>query len=274
MMQSADFELYRDILLKNSGIFLTPEKEYLLTTRVTPLCKTLGFSTLEEYTNHIRKTMNPDAINMVVEAMTTNETSFFRDIKPFNFLRERAFPYLLRERANQKKIRIWSAACSTGQEAYSMAMILQDMSEKFSGWSIEIFGTDIASHVVKKATAGEYNNFEIQRGLSMPVILKNFEQRDNMWYIKDHLKKGIRFQKFNLLQNPSHLGKFDIIFCRNVLIYFNPETKSTVLKNLQSCLASDGVLALGSSENIMGLKTELSPIPDAHGFYSQKPLAL
>lgn len=274
MMHAADFELYRDILLKHSGIHLTPEKEYLLTTRITPLCKTLGFATLEEYTKNLRQTMAADSINMVVEAMTTNETSFFRDIKPFTFLKTRALPYLLQARQRERKIRIWSAACSTGQEAYSIAMTFQEMGDKFEGWNIEIVGTDIASHVVKKATAGEYNNFEIQRGLSMPVILKNFEQRDNLWYIKDHLKKGVKFQKFNLLQNPSHLGKFDIIFCRNVLIYFNPETKSAVLKNLQSCMSEDGILALGSSENIMGLKTSLVSIPDAHGFYSQKPLTL
>lgn len=273
-MHAADFELYRDILLKHSGIHLTPEKVYLLNTRISPLCKTLGYATLEEYTKHLRQTMSLESINMVVEAMTTNETSFFRDQKPFIFLKQKAFPYLLQARQNVKKIRIWSAACSTGQEAYSIAMLINEMGDKFAGWTVEIVGTDIASHVVKKATAGEFNNFEIQRGLAMPMILKNFEQRDNMWFIKDHLKKNVRFQKFNLLNSPSLLGKFDIIFCRNVLIYFNPETKMTVVKNLQTALVDDGILGLGSSENIMGLKTEMSPIPDAHGFYTRKPLPL
>lgn len=274
MMQTADFQLYQDILQKHSGIYLTPEKEYLLTTRITPLCKTLGFETFDDYTRHIRTSPDPESINMIVEVMTTNETSFFRDLKPFQYLKNTIIPHFIKARAAEKRLKIWCAASSTGQEPYSIAMTLNDMAGNMPGWGYDILGTDIADHVIQKSIMGEYNNFEIQRGLPMPTILKYFTQSGDNWTIKPDLKKSVRFKKFNLLDNPARLGKFDIIFCRNVLIYFSPETKLSVLKNLYECLADDGILILGSCENVMSEKSGFVSFENMHGFYAKKPLDL
>lgn len=269
MMQQADFEFYRDILQKHSGIFLSPDKEYLLTTRITPLCKTLGFETLEAYTQHLRRESRPQDIGTVVEAMTTNETSFFRDGKPFQYLRNDILPALHEWRKDRRRLRIWSAASSTGQEAYSIAMTISGMGARFDGWQVEILGTDIADSVLRKARDGIYNNFEIQRGLSMPAIVKNFVQKDGHWVIRDELKRHVTFRKFNLLDNPAVLGTFDIIFCRNVLIYFNQETKLKVLRGLGAGLAPDGVLVLGSCENPLTDKSGFRPLENMHGCYGR-----
>jgi chemotaxis protein methyltransferase CheR len=267
MMAQMDFEFYRDLLQKNSGIHLTPDKEYLLTTRITPLCKTLGYADLDEYTRHLRSKPEPVSIAAVVDAMTTNETSFFRDGKPFQHLKSDILTRLIEARAETKKLRIWSAACSTGQEAYSIAMTLNEMGDKLAGWSIEILGTDIADHVLQKARSGEYNNFEIQRGLPMPMTVKYFTQKNGQWVIKDELRRRTDFKKFNLLENPARLGVFDIIFCRNVLIYFNQETKLQVLKNIRSVMAADGMLLLGSCENVLSDKSGFRPVENMHGCY-------
>jgi chemotaxis protein methyltransferase CheR len=266
-VNTEDFTFYRDILQGHSGIFLTPEKTYLLTTRLMPLCKTLGFETLDDYTGHIRRRLDDTDLNMIIGAMTTNETSFFRDVKPFHYLKHNILPGFLQRRGPGKRGRIWSAACSTGQEAYSIAMTVREGVEKSQAPQCDIIGTDIADHVLKKAQDGEYNNFEIQRGLSMPMIVRNFTQKDQNWVVKDDLKTMVRFKKFNLLDHMAKLGQFDIIFCRNVLIYFNPETKLKVLQSIYAAMPPDGVLLLGSCENVMSEKTHFTPLENMHGVY-------
>lgn len=149
-------------------------------------------------------------------------------------------------------------------------MIIRDMEEKFSGWTIEILGTDIADHVLHKARAGEYNNFEIQRGLPMPMIVRHFLQKDGQWVIKDELRRHTEFKKFNLVENPARLGMFDIVFCRNVLIYFNQDTKLQVLKNLRSVMAPDGVLLLGSCENALSDRSGFRAVENMHGCYMRE----
>lgn len=266
-MNEHDFKFYQDVLQQESGIFLSPDKTYLLNTRLTPLCKTLGFDTLEDYTQHLKSSGDRGALNMVIEAMTTNETSFFRDVKPFQHLKSGILPRLLERRGDLRRLRIWSAACSTGQEAYSIAMTLKEVSVQSVGWQFDIIGTDIADHVLKKAQEGRYNTFEIQRGLSMPQIVRHFDQRDQDWVIKEELRKMVQFKRFNLLEPATRLGNFDIIFCRNVLIYFNAETKLRVLKSLHASMANDGVLLLGSCENIMSDRSGFMPLENMHGVY-------
>lgn len=267
-MNEQDFKFYQDFLQAESGIFLSSEKTYLLNTRLMPLCKTLGFETLEEYTQHLKSSNDKAARSMVIEAMTTNETSFFRDIKPFQNLKNSILPYFFEKRADShKKLRIWSAACSTGQEAYSVIMTLKDVSAKAPDWNYEILGTDIADHVLQKAKEGRYNTFEIQRGLSMPQIVRYFDQRDQDWVIKDELRRMAQFKPFNLLEPATRLGTFDIIFCRNVLIYFNADTKLKVLKSLYNALAPDGLLLLGSCENVMSDRSGFVTFGDMHGVY-------
>lgn len=266
-MNEQDFRFYQEILQAESGICLSADKIYLLNTRLTPLCRTLGFETLEDYTRHLKTAVDRMALTQMIEAMTTNETSFFRDVKPFQHLKGKILPDLLARRGDMRRLRIWSAACSTGQEAYSVAMTLKEAVQPDSGWQIDIRGTDIADQVLQKAITGRYNNFEIQRGLSMPQIVRHFEQSGGDWVIKDELRRMVKFSYFNLLESPARLGRFDIIFCRNVLIYFNAETKLKVLKALHGALADDGVLLLGSCENAMSDKSGFQSCPEMHGVY-------
>lgn len=269
-MNKDDFKFYHDFLLARSGLFLTAEKTYLLETRLKPLSRTLGFDDLAAYTRYLRQEKSEEALTAVIEAMTTNETSFFRDIKPFHHLRHDFLPYFFEKRAAQKRLRLWSAAASSGQEAYSIAMILREMADKISGWNIDILGTDIADTVLQQARRGEYNNFEIQRGLSMPMIVRHFHQTGASWTIKDELRRMVSFRKFNLLDPVAPLSCFDLIFCRNVLIYFSPEKKLQVLQSLATALMPDGILILGSCEGAMGEQSGFMPHPAMHGAYVKK----
>ncbi len=266
-MNEQDFKFYQDTLQARAGIFLTPEKVYLLNTRLTPLCRTLGFDTLEDYTRHLKSVTDKSALTQMIEAMTTNETSFFRDVRPFQHLKENILPALMACRGDMRRLRIWSAACSTGQEAYSIAMTVREHLPEKAGWKVDIIGTDIADHVLAQAQSGLYNNFEIQRGLSMPQIVRHFDQKGNDWVIKDELRRMVQFSHFNLLDNPAKLGRFDVIFCRNVLIYFSAETKLKVLRTLYNSLHEDGVLLLGSCENVMSAQSGFASCPDMYGVY-------
>lgn len=272
-MTEDDFKFYQTLLLTRSGMHLPAEKTYLLETRLTPIGKTLGHDTLPAYTDFLRRHGRACDHDAVIEAMTTNETSFFRDIKPFQHLRQDLLPLFFARRAEQKKLRLWSAAASTGQEAYSIAIILAELAQARPGWHFDILGTDISETVLHKARSGAYNNFEIQRGLSMPTIIRHFRQHDSNWIIRDELRAMVDFKKFNLLDNPARVGLFDIVFCRNVLIYFTPEAKLRVLKSLYNALPEDGVLFLGSCENIMGDRSGFTALPAIHGAYVKKTAA-
>lgn len=269
-MNDDDFAFYQKILLDRSGLAITTEKIYLLNARLGPLSQSLGFKDLNSFTADLRKNLHPQNLARVVEAMTTNETSFFRDIKPFDYLRQFLLPYYMQERAGTKKIRIWSAACSTGQEPYSIAMIARDLMKKSPDWRFEIVATDLSDDVLDKAKRGEYNHFEIQRGLSMPVIVQNFTQKGQIWAIKDEVRSMVSFSKFNLIEDTRRLGVFDVIFCRNVLIYFNLDGKLKVLKALENNLCDDGSLFLGSCENIHSDRTGFEQIADKYGLYIKK----
>lgn len=266
-MNEQDFKFYQDTLQSRAGIFLTPEKVYLLNTRLTPLCRTLGFNSLEDYTRHLKTAADKAALSQMIEAMTTNETSFFRDMRPFQHLKDTILPDLMARRGDMRRLRLWSAACSTGQEAYSIAMVVNEKMPADTGWKVDIIGTDIAENVLTQAAAGIYNNFEIQRGLSMPQIVRNFTRQGQDWVIRDELRRMVHFSHFNLLENPARLGRLDVIFCRNVLIYFSAETKLKVLRALHNALSDDGVLLLGSCENVMSEKSGFVSCPDMYGVY-------
>ena len=263
-----DFVFYKDLLYKRSGLSLTPEKSYLLIARLTPLARTRGCDSLEAFTALMKTQPDENYIKQIVEAMTTNETLFFRDNKPYAMLKSHVLPYFLRQRDTKKSLRIWSAACSTGQEPYSLAMTVKDFFQP--GWRAEILGTDISTEVLERAGKGIYTSFEVQRGLPAPMLLKHFTQADTSWAIKDDLKSMVNFQYLNLLDKTDHLGTFDIIFCRNVLIYFDVPTKTKVLDALSRRLAPDGVLFLGACETVMGLDLPLELLPNFNGMYVLK----
>ncbi len=205
--------------------------------------------------------------------MTTNETSFFRDNKPFDTFRKEILPQILERKAATKQLRIWSAAASTGQEAYSLAMLLRDEGARLAGWKIEIVGTDISEAALRQARSGVFSHFEVQRGLPAQMLVKNFEKVDGSWRISAALRAMVQFRQFNLLENLSPLGSFDAVFCRNVLIYFDIETKAQVLAAIARRMTDQGVLFLGGAETVLGITDLLEPVPGSRGVYRSVPPA-
>ena len=256
-MNDEDFRFYQRLLLEKSGLSLTPDKTYLLTTRLEPVAKSLGLKGLAEFTAMLRA--KPDAHNtdLVVQAMATKETSFFRDMTPFTRLKTHILPELVKRNARTKVVHIWSAGCSTGQEPYSIAMVVREFFRAHPGWSVHIVATDISEDALAHAREGLYSEFDIQRGLSMKLMLEHFKIENMKWRANDDLRRLIRFAPFNLLQPMAVLGKFDVIFCRNVLIYFDTETKKSVLDRLADRLYPDGHLFLGACEAAIGLTSKL-----------------
>lgn len=269
-MEERIFKIYEDFLRKESGLVVTMEKVYLLESRLNPIAKKHNLADLTELANKIKTKTNKAIEKEVMEAMTTNETSFFRDMRPFDNLEKVILPYFIKNRASTKKLRIWSAACSSGQEVYSIAMILKEWEAKLPGWNIEIVASDISKDIIDKAEAGIYTQFEVQRGLPIQRLVKFFDQKDDKWVIKDELKAKIKFKEANLLQDMSAMGNFDIVFCRNVLIYFNRETKGQVLDNIRKRMPDDGVLLLGGAETVLGITETFTPMAGQSGMYIVK----
>ena len=255
-MNTTDFEYLAAFLMKRSGMSLRPEKEYLVNSRLIPVARSVDLNSIEELVQALREGRNSELERIVTEAMTTNETLFFRDKTPFEELKDVLLPALTRARAEERRLRIWCAAASTGQEPYSIAMVLHDAVPSLQNWDVEIVATDISHEVLKRSEEGLYSQFEVQRGLPIQLLIKHFQQCGAEWQIKDHLRERIRFQYLNLLSNFSHLGKFDIVFCRNVLIYFDIETKRDVLDRIKRTMADDGYLLLGAAETVMGITGE------------------
>lgn len=268
-MNVSDFELIARILKDRSGLALTKEKAYLLESRLNPVARKHSFAGFDELCQAIRKGGNEQLLVDVTEAMTTNESFFFRDQKPFDLFKDVALPHLLEKRAAQKKIRIWSAACSSGQEPYTLAMLLKENAAKIAGWTIDIVATDLSNEILDKAREGLYSQFEVQRGLPITLMVKYFKQEGDRWRISDELRKMVKFMPFNLLENPSRLGTFDVVFCRNVLIYFDPPTKSKVLDSIADIMAKDGFLYLGGAETVIGTTERFQPVPGHRGIYAR-----
>lgn len=267
-MNSEDFKFYKQFLYQKSGFSITEEKTYLIETRLAPIVRDYGFSSLELMTKALKNTPDPKLVRAVVDAMTINETLFFRDSRPFQQFKASVLPAIIKARESKKSIRIWSAACSTGQEPYSIAMILDEVTTKIPGWKIDILGTDISESALSQACSAKYNQFEIQRGLPIQMAMKNFVQDGQSWAVKETIRNMVRFEIFNLLDRMDRFGSFDIIFCRNVLIYFDEETKKKVLQNLMKRLAPDGFLFLGGSETVIGLCPELKMQQGCPGLYT------
>ncbi|MCB9988679.1 MAG: protein-glutamate O-methyltransferase CheR [Rhodospirillales bacterium] len=267
-MHIGDFDFYKDLLYKRSGLSLTSDKAYLLDSRLTPIAKKWEYPSLDAMTVALRAMANQDLIKDVVEAMTTNETSFFRDQRPFDTFKSVVLPYLLKTRAQRRTIRIWSAACSSGQEAYSLAMLLKEQESLIAGWRIEIVGTDISNEILDKARKGEFSQFEVQRGLPIQMLLKYFTQNGERWQINDNIKNMVRFNYFNLLDDTGSLGTFDVVFCRNVLIYFDEPIKKNVLGKISGQIQKDGFLFLGGAETVLGLDSAFKGMKEYRGLYA------
>jgi chemotaxis protein methyltransferase CheR len=257
---SQAFAALQSFLLKSSGLTLEREKHYLVEARLTPVVQQAGLSSLNEL---VARLETDRALGKkVTEAMTVNETFFFRDRQPFDGFRHAILPELLKSRAKSRRLRIWSAACSTGQEPYSLAMILDEEARHLMGWSIDIVASDIAETVLKKAKEGVYTHFEVQRGVPMPHLVRYFTKRKDQWAVNQNIKSRVDFRQQNLMSDFSQLGTFDVIYCRNVLIYFAPEQKRDVLHRISRLLAPDGYLVLGAAESVIGYSTEFKPHPE------------
>lgn len=266
-MTPADYQFLQRLLKDRSGLDLSADKQYLVESRLLPIARKLGLPGIGELTLKI-KAGAEDIARQVVEAMTTNETFFFRDKIPFDHLRETILPTLLRERASRRNLRIWSAACSTGQEPYSIAMCLKEYGVDLNSWRVEIVATDLSQGVLEKSKAGIFSQFEVQRGVPIQLLVKHFKQIGDMWQINADIRAMVQFRQLNLLHDISHLGQFDVVFCRNVLIYFDQDTKSVTFKRLAKVTASDGYLMLGAAETVVGLTDTFRPVPDRRGLYS------
>ena len=266
-----DYEFLRRLLKERSGLMLGSDKHYLVESRLLPVARRHGVAGITGLMDKIRQPGHEDAIVEVVEAMATNESLFFRDKIPFDHFRETILPHLLAARAQQRRIRIWCAAASTGQEPYSLAMALKDLGPALAGWRVEILATDFALDVLEKAKAGIYSQFEVQRGLPIQMLVKYFTQVGEMWQIAPEIRAMVQFKPFNLLHNCNHLGPFDVVFCRNVLIYFDQQTKIEVLDRLAHVIVSDGYLVLGAAETVIGFTSSLRPIPEKRALYGPNP---
>jgi chemotaxis protein methyltransferase CheR len=262
-----DYEYLRKLLKDRSGLMLSADKQYLVESRLTPLARKAGLATLTELVAKL-KSNNERLIVDVVEAMTTNESFFYRDKIPFEHFTNAIMPSLLAARAKERRIRIWCAAASTGQEPYSLAMCLKEMKEKIAGWRIEILATDLSTEVLEKAKAGIYSQFEVQRGLPIQMLVKHFTQTGDTWQISPEIRAMVQYKPLNLLADFGHLGGFDVVFCRNVLIYFDQDTKIGVLNRIAKLLDSRGFLVLGAAETVVGLTDAFKPMTDRRGLYA------
>jgi chemotaxis protein methyltransferase CheR len=260
-----DYEFLRKLLKDRSGLDLSSDKQYLVESRLIPLAQRVGLSGITELVVKIKG--GADALTSdVVEAMTTNETFFFRDKIPFDHLREAVLPALVQARASRRALRIWCAASSTGQEPYSIAMCVKEFAG-LAGWRVEIIATDLSQAVLEKSKSGIFSQFEVQRGLPIQMLVKYFAQTGELWQINAEIRAMVQHRQLNLLQDFSHLGSFDVIFCRNVLIYFDPDTKAAIFGRLAKMLEPDGVLALGAAESVIGISDAFKPYAERRGFY-------
>ncbi|GGI28258.1 CheR family methyltransferase [Bradyrhizobium guangdongense] len=265
-MNAPDYEYLRKLLKERSGLDLSADKQYLIESRLLPLARKAGLAGIPELVQKLQSGSSA-LITSVVEAMTTNETFFFRDKVPFDHFRDTIMPEILKARAAKRSVRIWCAAGSTGQEPYSLAMTLKEMGAALTGWRVEIIATDLSQEVLEKAKSGVYSQFEVQRGLPIQHLVKYFKPNGETWQINPELRAMVQHRQLNLLQDFSHLGTFDVIFCRNVLIYFDQETKINIFNRLARQIEPDGFLVLGAAETVVGLTDTFKPIADRRGLY-------
>ena len=267
-MTPLDYDYLRKLLKERSGLTLSADKQYLVESRLLPVARKVGVNGLSGLVQKLKEPGAESLTTEVVEAMTTNESFFFRDKIPFDLFRNEIMPALLAARAAQRSIRIWCAAASTGQEPYSLAMCLEEMAGKVAGWRIEILGTDLSTEVLEKAKTGIYSQFEVQRGLPIQLLVKYFSQVGETWQVSPELRAMVQYKPLNLLHSFSHLGTFDVVFCRNVLIYFDQQTKVEVLDRMARSLQPDGFLLLGAAETVVGLTDTFRPVPEQRGLYA------
>jgi chemotaxis protein methyltransferase CheR len=269
-MSPEEAETLRRLVYGRSGVLIDPAKTYLIESRLAPVVRREGLETLTELIETIQGKREERLIWATAEALISHETSFFRDRAPFEQFREEMLPDLAARRGGQP-IRVWSAACSTGEEPYSLAMIVDEEQPKLQGARIELFGSDISERCLEKAQSGLYTQFEIQRGLPIRLLVRHFEQQGEMWTLSPRIRQMVRWRRVNLLANLSSLGQFDVIFCRNVISSFDPPSRRRVLEQLAAALPGHGRLVLGLTETVVGITDALTPVAGRRGLYAPNP---
>jgi chemotaxis protein methyltransferase CheR len=264
-----NYKFLTDYIYRESGIVLDEGKHYLIEARLMPVVRQSHMASLDALCAALRNSGDPPLHKKVVEAMTTHETLFFRDVAPFDALRSEVLPALIEQRKKTRKLTFWSAACSSGQEAYSLAMLLLEMG--LEGWNIQILGTDLSDQILARAREGRYLQIEVNRGLPVNHLLRYFDRLGLDWQIKDRLRRMVAFESFDLRKSMRTKGPFDVIFCRNVLIYFNVETKKKILPELRGALYSGGYLVLGGAESTLNLDNEFRRVPVGRTIFYQAP---
>jgi chemotaxis protein methyltransferase CheR len=252
MIEKAEYDFLSALVLQRSGLSLGSGKDYLLEARLIPVAQSWGLSGIDDLVRDLKKG-NERMASAVTEAMTTNETLFFRDKTPFEEMIKTLIPPILEARRHTQRLRVWCAAASTGQEPYSFLMMLKDSFPELDRWKIEFIATDISSQALARAQEGIYSQFEVQRGLPIQSLMKHFNQVPDGWQIQESFRKAVSYRKLNLLDHFGHLGKFDVILCRNVLIYFEPDNKQLILERMATMLSDDGFVMLGAAETVMGI---------------------
>jgi len=266
-LSTTAFQTFATLLKSRSGLVIGPDKLYLLETRLAATLKKEQLRDLAALADKLRAPGAEPLIRQVVEAMTTNESFFFRDDKPFQHFRNQALPRLLASRSPGVPLRVWSAASSSGQEAYSLAMILSECRSVVGDRRIEIIGTDLARDQVARARDGLYTQFEVQRGLPVQMLMRYFRKEQNGWRISDAIRAMVQYREWNLLADLRPLGQFDVVFCRNVLIYFDQPTKTKVLEAIARQMVADGMLYLGGAETVLGISSRFAPLATERGVY-------
>jgi chemotaxis protein methyltransferase CheR len=266
-----DYAYLSKLLNERSGLQLAGDKQYLIESRLLPVARQNNCGSIGDLVAKLKIFAEEPLRQRVTEAMTINESFFFRDKTPFERFQDSVLPHMQKARAAAKRIRIWCAAASTGQEPYSLAMMFKQAGREFAGWKIEIVATDISTEVLEKAKSGLYTQFEVQRGLPIQLLLKYFKQDGDQWRISQELRDMVQYRRHNLLDDFSSLGMFDVIFCRNVLIYFDSKTKEDVLTRISRSLVKDGHLLLGAAETVVGFTSLFMPMPDKRGLYVHAP---
>ncbi|MDF2116778.1 protein-glutamate O-methyltransferase CheR [Roseiarcaceae bacterium H3SJ34-1] len=268
------FTQFRTFVQKTTGVVVHEGQEYLVESRLAPILRTFGFASTADLIKQVLRRQDPQLIALVADAMMTSETFFFRDRQPFELFRTVMLPRLVEAKRDKRRIRIWSAACATGQEPYSLAMVLDEEARRLAGWQIEIVATDLSGSALETARAGLYNQFEVQRGLPISLLLRYFHRDNEKWRVVEHIRSRVRFQQLNLLHSFNQLDTFDIIFCRNVLMYFSPETRRSVMARMAQTLEPGGMLMLGATEFLPGGEHLFQPLPEHPSLLLKRPVAL
>ncbi|MEO5337079.1 MAG: protein-glutamate O-methyltransferase CheR [Magnetospirillum sp. WYHS-4] len=266
-MDQQKFEFVTKLLKDRSGLVLSVDKAYLIESRLAPIAKKYGHATTDYLIDRLRDGRDEALAHEITDAMTTNETFFFRDGKPFDFFRQTLIPALADSRSQTRSLRVWCAAASTGQEPYTLAMILREELKRLPDWKLEIVATDISTESLARARMGRYSQFEVQRGLPIQLLVKYFKKQDEMWEISPEVRSMVDFRSFNLLMPFASLGRFDVVFCRNVLIYFDIPTKTDILNRMSRQMADDAHLFLGGAETVLGITERFKALSGERGVY-------